>query len=221
MGRVENGCSERGVEPFFMQHLQAPALAMQRELVSVPWNTVYGFRLVCATTVDLEKLTDEGPFYDELFYRVASLPVTMPTLRKRTDDIPQLVRHFLVKAANPHFYANGVEFTPDALAVLAAYHWPGKVVELSRVDSKIAATTATRVIASQQLPLRRKELKDWPTLADHLAGPRQQGIDRILHVRRGQGRWGQGAGSRPKLAGVTSRPPEREMVGRRSISGSA
>jgi DNA-binding NtrC family response regulator len=158
---------------------------MQKELVSVLRNTAHGFRLVCTTNVDLEKLTDEGQFHDELFYRVASLPVTMPALREHTEDIPQLVKHFLSKAANPHFDANLVEFTPDALAVLTAYQWPGNVVELSQVVSKIAATTETRVITSQQLPLRLKELKDWPTLGDYLAGQRQQYIDRILHASRG------------------------------------
>jgi two-component system, NtrC family, response regulator HydG len=186
----ENGAGGEWVQrarggSLFMQHLQALPLPMQKELVSVLRNTAHGFRLVCTTNVDLEKLTDEGQFHDELFYRVASLPVTLPALREHTDDIPQLVKHFLSKAANPHFDANLVEFTPDALAVLAAYQWPGNVVELGQVVSKIAATTETRVITSQQLPLRLKELKDWPTLADYLGGQRQQYIDRILHASRG------------------------------------
>ncbi len=169
----------------FLQHLQALPAAMQKELVSVLRNTAHGFRLVCTTNVDLEKLTDEGQFHDELFYRVASLPVTMPSLRDHADDIPSLAKHFLTKAANPHFDANLVEFTPDALAVLGAYQWPGNIVELGQVVSKIAATTETRVVTSQQLPLRLKELKDWPPLSDYLAGQRQQYIDRVLHASRG------------------------------------
>lgn len=169
----------------FLQHLQALPIAMQKELVSVLRNTAHGFRLVCTTNVDLEKLTDEGQFHDELFYRVASLPVTLPPLRDHAEDIPLLVKHFVSKAANPLFESNLVEFTADALAVLSAYHWPGNVVELGQVVSRIAATTETRVITSQQLPLRLKELKDWPTLADYLAGQRQQYVERVLHASRG------------------------------------
>jgi two-component system response regulator HydG len=72
----------------FLQHLQCLALPVQKELVSVLRNTAHGFRLVCATTEDLEKMVDEGRFNDELFYRVASLPLQMPPLRDRKDDIP-------------------------------------------------------------------------------------------------------------------------------------
>ncbi|GAB1488993.1 sigma-54 dependent transcriptional regulator [Opitutaceae bacterium] len=186
----ENGAGGEWVQKarggtLFLQHLQALPMPMQKELVSVLRNTAHGFRLICTTNVDLERLTDEGQFHDELFYRVASLPVTLPRLRDHADDIPQMVKHFLSKAANPLFDANLVEFTADALAVLSAYHWPGNVAELGQVVSKIAATAETRVITSEQLPLRLKELKDWPTLADYLAGQRQRYIDRVLHASRG------------------------------------
>jgi len=64
-----------------------PLPPMQKELVSVLRNTAHGFRLICTTSEDLEKLTDEGRFHDELFYRVLRLPVHLPPLRDRTDDI--------------------------------------------------------------------------------------------------------------------------------------
>jgi two-component system response regulator HydG len=72
----------------FLQHLQCLAVPVQKELVSVLRNTAHGFRLVCTTTEDLEKMVDEGRFNDELFYRVASLPLHMPSLRDRKEDIP-------------------------------------------------------------------------------------------------------------------------------------
>ena len=59
----------------YLQQLQSLTLPIQKELVSVLRNTAHGFRLVCTTSVDLEALVDEGKFHDELFYRVASLPV--------------------------------------------------------------------------------------------------------------------------------------------------
>jgi two-component system, NtrC family, response regulator HydG len=168
----------------FLQHLQCLTDQVQKELVSVLRNTAHGFRLVCTTSEDLEKLADEGKFHDELFYRVASLPVQMPPLRERTDDIPLLVKHYASQAANPLFDANLIEFTDDAMAVMMAYHWPGNLTELYQVVSKIAGTTETRVITSQQLPLRLKELKHWPTLAEYLTGQEKQYIDMVLHACR-------------------------------------
>ena len=168
----------------FLQHLQCLSLAVQKELVSVLRNTAHGFRLVCTTSEDLEKLVDEGKFHDELFYRVASLPVQMPPLHDRVEDIPLLVKHYATQAANPLFEGNLIEFTDDALAVMAAYHWPGNLTELAQVVSKIAATTETRVVTSQQLPLRLRELKHWPPLAEYLAGQEKQYIAMVLHACR-------------------------------------
>lgn len=168
----------------FLQHLQCLSEAVQKELVSVLRNTAHGFRLVCTTTADLEKLSDEGKFHDELFYRVASLPLQMPALRERADDIPLLVKHYAAQAANPLFEASMIEFTDDAMAVMQAYHWPGNLTELCQVVSKIAGTTETRVITSQQLPLRLREIKHWPALAEYLSGQEKQYIDMVLHACR-------------------------------------
>lgn len=169
----------------FLQHLQCLTESVQKELVSVLRNTAHGLRLVCTTTEDLELLTDEGKFHDELFYRVASLPVQMPALRERAEDLPLLVKHYVTKATNPHFDASLVEFTDDALAVLCAYHWPGNLTELYQVVSKIAATTETRIVTSQQLPLRLRELKNWPSLAEYLAGQEKQYREMVLHACHG------------------------------------
>ncbi|HEY9248351.1 MAG TPA: response regulator [Rariglobus sp.] len=168
-----------------LQNLHKLELPTQQELVGVLRNTAHGFRLICTTTEDLEKLTDEGRFNDELFYRVASLPVVLSPLRDRLADIPLLVKFFLSTASNPAFDANLIEFTEDALNTLQAYHWPGNLSELSQLVTKIAATTTTRVVTSEQLPLRIKELKDWPKLADYLAGQEQQYIEMVLNACRG------------------------------------
>ena len=169
----------------YLQHLQCLSLPIQKELVSVLRNTAHGFRLVCTTSEDLEKLTDEGKFHDELFYRVASLPAQMPPLRDRAEDIPLLVKHYSSQATNPHFDAKLVEFTDDALGVMGAYHWPGNLTELLQVVSKIVSTTETRVVTSQQLPLRLRELKHWPTLTEFLNGQEKQYIDHVLTTCKG------------------------------------
>ena len=169
----------------FLQHLQCLSLSVQKELVSVLRNTAHGFRLVCTTSEDLEKLADEGKFHDELFYRVASLPLHLPPLRDRLEDIPLLVKHCSGQATNPLFDSKLIEFTGDALDVMQAYHWPGNLIELLQVVTQIATTTETRVVTSQQLPLRLRELKHWPTLAEYLAGQQKQYIDHVLHQSKG------------------------------------
>ena len=168
----------------YLQHLQCLSEPVQKELVSVLRNTAHGFRLICTTSEDLEKLADEGKFHDELFYRVASLPVQLAPLRDRTEDIQLLVKHYTAQATNPLFDTNLIEFTDDALAVMSAYHWPGNLTELNQVVTKIAATTETRVITSQQLPLRLRELKHWPALTEFLAGQEKQYIDMVMHACR-------------------------------------
>jgi two-component system response regulator HydG len=168
-----------------LQHIQALALPLQAELVSVLRNTAHSLRLVCTTTVDLENLVEEGAFHDELFYRIAALPVVLPPLRERTEDIPALVQFFTARTRNPFFDASLVEFTDDARTLMAAYHWPGNLTELHQVVSKIAATTDVRIITSQQLPLRLHKLSDWPALADYLTGQQRQYLDRVLRACHG------------------------------------
>lgn len=169
----------------FLEQVHCLPLSLQKELVSVLRNAAHPFRLVCSTTEDLERMADEGRFHDELFFRIASLPVQLPPLRERIKDLPLLVKHFAASASNPLFDVSLVEFTEDALSVMSAYHWPGNLTELAQLVSQIASTSETRVITSQQLPLRLRELRHWPTLADYLAGQKKQYIERVLHACQG------------------------------------
>jgi two-component system response regulator HydG len=169
----------------FLQNVEGLSLEIQKQLVSVLRNTSQNLRVICTTTKDLELLTDEGKFYDELFYRVASLPVVMPPLRERTEDIPLLVKSFLSDAANPQFDTNLVEFTDDALEVLSSYSWPGNLTEFSQVIIEVASATPTRIVTSQQLPLRIREVKKWPSLAEHLAAQEKSYRAAVLRACRG------------------------------------
>jgi len=169
----------------FLLHLQCLAQEAQAELVSVIRNNAHNFRLVCATEEDLEKLSEEGAFNEELFYRIAALPVHLPPLRERLEDIPLLLKDIAAKTSNPLHDAKQVEFTEDALTTLRAYRWPGNLAEFRQVVSQVITTTETRVITSAQLPLRIHELKDWPPLADYLAGQEKQYIARVLHACKG------------------------------------
>ena len=169
----------------FLRNIHHLPLPMQTELVSVLRNNAHGFRLICSTNENLEELADEGKFHDELFYRVASLPVNTPALRERTGDLSLLAKHFASRVANPHFDASLVEFSEDALAVMASYDWPGNLAELNQVVSQIASTADARIVTSEQLPMRLREIKHWPTLTQYLAGQEKQYIERVLHTCKG------------------------------------
>ena len=87
-------------------------------------------RIICATNRDLKVLTQQGLFRDDLFYRLAVVPLNMPPLRARNSDIPLLVEHFLDKFSND----SGKQVkhvTPEAMKKLMDYSWPGNVRELS------------------------------------------------------------------------------------------
>jgi two-component system response regulator HydG len=165
-----------------LQHLQNLPKDAQPEMIAVIRNNAHVFRLVSTTEVDLEKLAEEGGFNEELFYRVAPLPVHLPPLRDRIEDLPLLLKEAAAKSVNPQFDTRQVEFAPDALAALRAYRWPGNQAEFTQAISRLVAGTETRVITAAQLPLQLRELKDWPTMADHLAAQEKEYIARALHA---------------------------------------
>jgi len=89
-------------------------------------------RFITATNRDLESVVRTGEFREDLFYRLNVIPITLPPLRERRDDIPLLAGHFLARAA--HIVHKTVQgFTPEALNALVAHDWPGNVRELNNV----------------------------------------------------------------------------------------
>jgi two-component system response regulator AtoC len=102
-------------------------------------------RVIAATNKNLEKLVQEGKFRDDLFFRLNVVRITMPPLRDRKDDIPLLVRSFLL-----HFCkANDkslLEITGDAMNALLTYNWPGNVRELrTAIEHAVVMATGTKI----------------------------------------------------------------------------
>ena len=93
-------------------------------------------RIIAASNTDLELAVREGRFRQDLFYRLNIIPITLPPLRERAEDIPLLARHFLAKYAR-HFHKQIRDFTPNALAALMAYSWPGNVRQLENTIERI------------------------------------------------------------------------------------
>lgn len=89
-------------------------------------------RIIAATHRDLKIMVKDGKFREDLFYRLNVIPIKVPALRERMEDVPLLVESFIAKfAAQNHSSVKGI--TPDAMAVLMAHPWPGNVRELENV----------------------------------------------------------------------------------------
>jgi two-component system response regulator HydG len=107
-------------------------------------------RIVAATNKDLKKMIAEGRFREDLFYRLAVVPLELPPLRERKGDIPELVRYFLGrrKGAGPR----PSDIAPEALERLAAYRWPGNIRELENVVERAAILSDGKIIVAHDLP---------------------------------------------------------------------
>ncbi|MCC6214008.1 MAG: sigma 54-dependent Fis family transcriptional regulator [Polyangiaceae bacterium] len=113
-------------------------------------------RVIAATKRNLKSEVERGKFREDLYFRLAVVPVTVPPLRQRREDIPELVRHFLEVAARRDRATHEVELAPATLAALQAHDWPGNVRELRNVlDRAIYLATATgdRELRLVDLPL--------------------------------------------------------------------
>lgn len=109
-------------------------------------------RVVAATNRDLEASMRAGNFREDLFFRLNVVPVQLPSLRERVEDIPALVRYFLERYCRE--YSSNVEgLTPEAMETLAAAPWPGNVRELSNVIQRAVLTCAGERIEASELGL--------------------------------------------------------------------
>ncbi|HQT39720.1 MAG TPA: nitrogen regulation protein NR(I) [Acidocella sp.] len=115
-------------------------------------------RIVAATHRDLRALIRSGQFREDLFYRLNVVPIRLPPLRERADDIPVLAQHFLNKAAAEGLPVKTLD--QGAMAMLSAYRWPGNVRELENLIRRLAALVPQSVITEAILA---------PELADYVA----------------------------------------------------
>lgn len=109
------------------------------------------FRLVAATNQSLERMVQEGRFRKDLFYRVNVLPLHIPPLRERPEDIGPLAAHLLQQIAQDSSL-NEVRLHPSAEEILQNYHWPGNVRELNNVLERVCSTLEGEVIYPRDLP---------------------------------------------------------------------
>ncbi len=105
-------------------------------------------RVVAATNLDIDAAMEEGSFREDLYYRLAVIPVDLPPLRARKSDIPLLVRHFLKK----HGGGAEIGISDEAMACLETYGWPGNVRELENAIERMIILRHGDIIEERDLP---------------------------------------------------------------------
>lgn len=116
-------------------------------------------RILSATNKSVQDLIDDGLFREDLYYRLNVVPIQVPSLRERRDDIPLLVEHFLCHFCERH-NRTCRNVTPEAMRTLVAAHWPGNVRLLRNVMERLVVTLTGDVIHESDLPPELTPRKD-------------------------------------------------------------
>ena len=108
-------------------------------------------RIIAATNADLETAVQQGQFREDLFYRLNVITVTLPPLRKRTEDVPLLAQHFLAHYARENEKPIRA-ISPQAMELLLDYHWPGNVRELENAIERAVEQSTGEELTEELLP---------------------------------------------------------------------
>ncbi|MEX0838974.1 MAG: nitrogen regulation protein NR(I) [Parvibaculum sp.] len=106
-------------------------------------------RIVAATNRDLRQLINQGLFREDLFFRLNVVPIRLPPLRERSEDIPDLIRHFLGQAEDEGLPPKTID--ADGMELLKRYRWPGNVRELENLVRRLAALYTEEIIGASIL----------------------------------------------------------------------
>ena len=146
-------------------------------------------RIIAATNKDLRQLIRQGLFREDLFFRLNVVPIRLPPLRERTDDIPDLARHFLATVEREGLPAKTIE--PGAIEAMQHYRWPGNVRELENLIRRLAALypqeTITASVVENEIGGPMSEIETAPTVdSDNISAALER------HLARYFGEFGNG-----------------------------
>ncbi|HEX8141373.1 MAG TPA: sigma-54 dependent transcriptional regulator [Pyrinomonadaceae bacterium] len=160
------------------------------ERVGATKTLTVDIRLIAASNRDLEQEVEAGRFRRDLFYRLNVVPLRLPPLRERHEDIPLLAAHFAAKASEKHGRPIP-ELDPALIEALLEYHWPGNVRELENVIERLVVLTVGTRLGVEFLPdnmlrtLPGATLTDETTLEGAIAALKRRMISAALHSEGG------------------------------------
>ncbi len=137
-------------------------------------------RTIAATHRDLTEMIKMGLFREDLFYRLNVVPVRLPPLRQRAEDIPELVQHFLAQAIDEGLDSKSIE--PDAVERLKSYRWPGNVRELENLVKRLAALYAEEAIGVNAVEMELANTALSPTPPSRSAENLSDAIEKHLNT---------------------------------------
>lgn len=138
-----------------MECLKENVLVVPEKNLRIPLD----IRYVSATAEDLGRETELDNFREDLYFRLAVIPIHLPPLRDRREDIPLLVNHFL-KLLNREYKKNVRTLSPEAMSYLMNYKWHGNVAELYNVVQRAVILTETDEITEDVFPVRLNEVRE-------------------------------------------------------------
>ena len=159
-------------------------------------------RVLAATNEPLEKKTKAGGFREDLYYRLNVIPITLPSLRERRDDIPLLIGHFLRDKVDART-GKPFQVTRQAMDVLCAHEWPGNVRELENAVERACALCESNIIRATDLP---------PSLHHYAQGTSHDTVFEILDPGTGQVVSTEPA-ARPAAGGASQLPQSSTATG--------
>lgn len=141
-------------------------------------------RVIAATHRNLQAMIEDGAFREDLYYRLAVVPLHLPALRERKEDIPELVEHLFQRAKERHAISN-MQLAPSVMSHLVAYRWPGNVRELENLIERLLVLSPGSSIQEEDLPEEIRSVLPnasfWVDLPDE--GISLEAVERELIVR--------------------------------------
>jgi DNA-binding NtrC family response regulator len=167
-------------------------------------------RLVAATNQDLHKLIEEGQFREDLYYRLNVVPIRLPPLRARKEDIPPLVAHFMER-----FHAGVKSISPAAMQLLVDYQWPGNIRELENTIERVVILSKGDSVTPDDLPAEvRSGLQLGAKATEDFCLP-ENGCDieevELDLIKQALSRTGNNVPKSAKLLGLTAKTLEARM----------
>lgn len=135
--------------------MQAKLLRVLQERVFMPVGSTRevktNARIVAATNQNLEKMIEEGTFREDLFYRLNVMPIFLPPLRERIEDLEVLLNIFMKKYSQKH-HTETFQVKPDALRILKQYRWPGNIRELENFVERTLVVNTDKTLTIEDIP---------------------------------------------------------------------